>query len=60
MNRLTKISIVLVLIWMTIAANNMAFQDALDQGRTYRQNVCAGVWPDYENLNLKCETTDEQ
>ena len=55
MNRLTKITIALVIIWLVIAVSNMAFQDEIDESNIYQENVCSGLWPDYKNLNPKCE-----
>ena len=37
MNRLTKITITLVIIWIVIAVSNMAFQDEIDESSTYQK-----------------------
>jgi hypothetical protein len=55
MNRLTKITIALVIIWLVIAVSNMALQDEIDESNIYKENVCSGHWPDYKNINPQCE-----
>lgn len=55
MNRLTKILIGLIAIWLLIAVNNMAFQDDQVKQETYKKNVCLGLWPDYEGRNPDCK-----
>lgn len=47
------IRLVLVLTLFVITAN-MVFQDEINETSEYASMVCAGHWPDYENLNPEC------
>lgn len=47
-----------VLFFMLIVmVNSMSYQDEIEAERVYIENVCAGAWPDYQELKPDCEVT---
>jgi len=34
------------------------YEDALAQEAFYKEMVCKGLWPDYNNLGVDCENTE--
>jgi len=37
------------------AIGNSDYEDALEQEAFYKEMVCKGLWPDYNNLGVDCE-----
>lgn len=37
-----------------VTVSEMDFEDAINQESHYTAMVCAGAWPDYENLKPDC------
>lgn len=48
--------VVLLLIGMM---GNLEYEDELAEQAFYEEMVCEGKWPDYKNLEVKCEAERE-
>ena len=54
MNRLQKILIGLAVVVAIGLAGQADFKHEQVMSKEYRDNVCGGYWPDYENLKPSC------
>jgi hypothetical protein len=55
MERIVFLIIVLIFLAFMGIAGKMDYEDAVLFERTYKENVCAGIHPDYKQWGVKCE-----
>jgi len=46
------LSLLILFAWV----GSMSFDDAKLEADNYRDNYCAGIWPDFKNLKPECPT----
>lgn len=56
----TNAQLILVVVAIILAASllyvsDADYREALMSEEIYNQNVCDGVWPDYDNMKPDCE-----
>tara|TARA_R110000803_G_scaffold96890_1_gene165038 strand:+ start:425 stop:601 length:177 start_codon:yes stop_codon:yes gene_type:complete len=56
----TNAQLILVVVAFILAGSllyvgDQDYQEALTSEAIYNQNVCDGVWPDYDNMKPDCE-----
>lgn len=53
--QLTLAAVAIILIGSLLYAGEGDYQEAVMSEAVYNQNVCDGVWPDYDNMKPHCE-----
>jgi|TARA_B110000858_G_scaffold153169_1_gene174547 hypothetical protein len=52
---LTLAVVIIILLGSLLYAGEGDYQEAVRSEAVYNQNVCNGVWPDYDNMKPDCE-----
>ena len=47
--------IVLIIFFGLVIATDQSYEEAEKEAEHYRDMVCQGFWPDYENRRPKCD-----
>lgn len=55
MNSYQKFTLAVALTFAFVWLSNDEFNHELKQAQQYNQDVCAGLIPDYDNINPTCE-----
>ena len=53
--QLTLVAVAIILAGSLLYVGDGDYREALTSEAVYNQNVCDGVWPDYDNMKPDCE-----